>query len=204
MAGCPRLYLVTDRHRTGGRALLDVLAAALQGGVDTVQLREKDLSARALFELGGEVLALCRQHGARLLVNDRIDVALALGADGVQLPQRSFAPQDARALLGPDKWIGCSTHSAAEVQQAFAGGADFVVFGPVYDTESKRRYGPPLGRDALAEVTARRLGPVVAIGGVTAARVAELRDAGAAGVAVIGAVLSAADPAAAARQLIGR
>ncbi len=196
-----RLYLVTDRTRTGGRPLLDVVDAALRGGVDAVQLREKDLPGGALFDLARKLRSRCTRHGARLIVNDRIDVALAADADGVHLPVDSFSPTDARALLGPHKLIGVSTHSIEQAQRASAGGADFIVFGPVFDTASKRPFGPPLGLEALAQAAGAVTVPVFAIGGVTAARAAAVRTRGAHGIAVIGAVLEAADPTAAAGAL---
>lgn len=197
----PSLYLITDRRRTAGRPLLEVVEQALQGGVDAVQLREKDLPARELLVLAQALRQLCSQHGARLLINDRIDVAIAAGADGVHLPASSFSASDARTLLGPEALIGVSTHSPAEVRAAAQAGADFVVFGPVYDTPSKRAYGPPQGLAALAAVTRTAPLPVVAVGGITADRVAETRAHGAAGVAVIGAILEAADPGASSERL---
>lgn len=197
----PRLYLVTDRTRTAGRPLLQVIESALQGGVDAVQLREKDLAARALVELGHELRALCNRYGARLLVNDRIDVALAIGADGIHLPVNSFSPRDARRLLGADAWIGISTHTLAEARAARDAGADFIVFGPIFDTPSKRAFGAPVGLNALGDVTRALSTPVVAIGGITAAQVQALRARGARGIAVISAILEAAAPQQAARAL---
>ena len=196
-----RLYLVTDRTRTAGRPLLDVVEQALQGGVDAVQLREKDLPGGELLELAQPLLALCRRYGARLLINDRIDVALAVGADGVHLPVNSFAPADARRLLGPSALIGASTHSLAEARAAVAGGADFIVFGPVFDTPAKRGFGHPLGLDALQEVTKNISQPVSAIGGVTIDRVPDLQQRGAHGIAVVSAILEAEHPRAAAASL---
>jgi thiamine-phosphate pyrophosphorylase len=195
------LYLVTDRHQTRGRPLLTVIEQALAGGVDAVQLREKDLPARVLLGLARDLRRLCDCYGARLLINDRIDVALAAGADGVHLPANSFAVTDARALLGPDRLVGVSTHSAGEVESAAAAGADFAVFGPVFDTPSKRRFGPALGVDAVRRATAGRSIPVLAIGGITTERVALVRGAGADGVAAIRTLLSAADPQAEAEAL---
>jgi thiamine-phosphate pyrophosphorylase len=196
-----RLYLVTDRRQTAGRPLPDVVEAALQGGVDAVQLREKDLPARDLAALAERLAGICRRHRARLLVNDRVDVALAVGADGVHLPADSFAPADARRLLGPEALIGVSTHTLADARAAQDAGADFVVFGPLFDTPAKRIYGPPLGLAALAEVTRAVRLPVLAIGGVRAAHVAAVRRHGAAGVAVVSAILGAGDPSAAAAAL---
>ena len=196
-----RLYLVTDRPRTAGRPLLDVIEQALQGGVDAVQVREKDLPASELVDLARRVRTLCRRYGARLLINDRVDVALAVGADGVHLPVDSFSPAEARQLLGAGALIGASTHSEAEARAAVAGGADFIVFGPVFDTPSKRALGAPVGLEALATVSHGSAIPVLAIGGITADRVASVRRCGAQGIAVIGAILEAADPRAAATEL---
>jgi thiamine-phosphate pyrophosphorylase len=197
----PRLYVVTDRTRTCRRPLLDVVEAALQGGVEAVQLREKDLPVSELFDLACKLRALCRQYGARLLVNDRVDVAIAAKADGVHLPVNSFTPADARRLLGPGALIGTSTHSLAGARAAADGGADFIVFGPVFDTPSKRPFGPPVGLPALAEVTRGVSLPVLAIGGITAQRVEAVRRHGARGVAVVSAILEAAEPRAAAAAL---
>lgn len=197
-----RLYLVTDRQATGGRPLTGVLEACLGAGLRAVQLREKDLAAGELVCLAAGLRELTARHGARLLVNDRVDVALAAGADGVHLPSSGLPPRLARALVGPDRLVGVSAHSAAEVEAAGEAGADFAVFGPVYDTPAKRPFGPPQGLGALAAVCRVSRIPVLAIGGVTAARVAELRDAGAAGVAAIRALLEAANPAAVTREML--
>lgn len=199
------VYLVTDRSETGGRPLPDVVGAALRGGIRAVQLREPDLTARDLLALALELRRLTSRAGAALLVNDRIDVALACDADGAHLPRHSFSAADARALLGPHRLIGVSTHAPAEVAAAAAAGADFAVFGPVYDTPSKRRYGAPLG---LAAVGAARAAvpdlPLFCIGGIDTERAEAVRARGADGVAVIRAVLAAADPAAAAAALLSR
>lgn len=196
------VYLVTDRAQTNGRPLLDVVGAALRGGIRAVQLRERGLTTRELLALAGQLRLLTRRYGAALLINDRIDVALACDADGVQLPGHSFAAAHARALLGPHRLVGVSTHAPAEV--AAAAGADFAVFGPIYDTPSKRRYGAPLGLAALAEARAAAGLPLFSIGGIDAERVAAVRAHGADGVAVISAVLAAADPAEAAAELVSR
>jgi thiamine-phosphate pyrophosphorylase len=197
-----RLYLVTDRRQTRGRPLVEVVEHALQGGVRAVQLREPDMEARPLLELARQLCAVTARHGALLLVNDRIDVALACGASGVHLPSHSFLIEDARNLLGPDRLVGVSTHHAHEVAAAKAAGADFAVFGPVFETPSKQAYGPPAGLEALASATRISDLPVLAIGGITADRVSDVIARGAAGVAVIRAVLEAQEPAAAARALV--
>lgn len=196
-----RLYLATDRARTAGRPLLQVVEAALQGGVDAVQLREKDLSTAALCDLASRLRALTRRYGARLLINDRIDVALAVGADGIHLPVNSFAASDARRVLGAQALIGVSTHSLEQAEAATAGSADFIVFGPVFETPSKREFGPPVGLPALARVSAKTAAPVFAIGGITVDRVESVCRCGARGVAVISAILEADDPRAAASAL---
>lgn len=199
-----RLYLVTDRKNTGGRPLTDVVEAALRGGVGAVQLREKDLAARELCELAVALRPICSRYNAALLINDRIDVALAANADGVHLPVDSFRSDDARRLLGPDKLIGASTHSVDEAGAAAMAGADFVVFGPLFDTASKRAYGKPLGVDAVDEVVRRVSVPVLGIGGISSERAASVCARGGAGVAAISGILQAADPEAAARAYLRR
>lgn len=194
------LYLVTDRKQTSGRSLVDVVKAALEGGVQAVQLREKDLLGRGLYFLARDLRDLTARYGARLLINDRIDVALAVEADGVHLGHASFPVAEARRLLGPEKLIGVSTHSPAEI--AAAEGADFVVFGPVYFTPSKAPYGEPQGIGRLREAVAQSPLPVFAIGGITVGKVGEVCAAGAHGIAMISAVISAPDPREAAQKLL--
>lgn len=201
MARVPALYLITDRRQTHGRPLTDVVHAGLDGGVDAVQLREKDLLGGELLRLADQLRELTARYDALLLVNDRVDVALAAAADGVHLGQNAIPPATARCLVGPDRLIGVSTHNHAEATAASSGGADFVVFGPVYWTASKAAFGAPRGPAELGAVAASIDVPVLAIGGVTAGRVAELRRAGASGIAVISAVIAAGDPAQAAREL---
>ena len=196
------LYLVTDRRQTRGRTLIDTVHAALDGGARTVQLREKDLLGAEVLRLATELRDLTVRYGAALFINDRVDVALAAGADGVHLGQNAIPPVTARRLLGSDRLIGVSTHTCAEVTHAIEAGADFVVFGPVYWTPSKAPFGAPRGLEELASVTACVQVPVLAIGGISAERVADVRSAGASGVAVISAIMSAEDPARAARELL--
>jgi thiamine-phosphate pyrophosphorylase len=183
------LYLVTDRHQTGGRDLVPLLGQALAAGVGAIQVREKDLATPALLALAREVLSVARQAGRPVLINDRVDLVLAADADGVHLRSDSLPVRIVRGMLGSSKLIGVSTHSAAEVAAAEAEGADFAVLGPIYATASKRSYGPPIGLAPLQQATRRCRIPIFAIGGVTAARVPEVRAAGASGVAVISAVL---------------
>jgi thiamine-phosphate pyrophosphorylase len=196
------LYVVTDRHQTGGRPLCAVVEAALRGGAPAFQLREKDLTPRDLYPLALEMRQLTQAYGARLLINDRIDVALAVNADGVHLTSVSLPANVARQLLGPDRLIGVSTHNAAEAQAAAEGGADFLVFGPVFFTPSKAPYGQPVGLEALRAVRAMVSRPILAIGGITKANLDQVLAAGANGIAVISAVISAADPTAATQDLL--
>ncbi len=198
------LYLVTDRELTGGRELVDVVEQALTGGADAVQLREKGLGGADLFHLAEALKHACARHRARLFINDRIDVALAVGADGVQLGGASMPISAARELLGADKLIGASVHSLREAQQAVRDGADFVLFGPVYFTPSKAAYGAPQGINRLKEVVEKISIPVYAIGGITTGNVEEVKKIGARGVALIAAVMSARDSAAAARDIVSR
>lgn len=198
------LYLVTDRKQTGGRELVEVVEQALIGGIQAVQLREKDLDGAELFRLAEALKKSCARHRARLLINDRIDIALAVDADGVQLGAASMPIGAARELLGGDKLIGASIHSLQEAQQAVRDGADFVLFGPVYFTPSKAVYGAPQGIARLKEVVEKISIPVYAIGGITGGNVEEIKNIGARGVALIAAVMSAPDPAAAARAIVSR
>jgi len=183
-----RLLLVTDR-KLARRPLPELVETALASaapGLIAVQLREKDLEARALAELARALVPVCRARGAPLLVNDRLDVALAVGAGGVHLPQASFKADDARRLLGPDKLVGVSCHSIEEVRDAKGCGAGYATFGPVFDTPSKRRFGPPVGLERLREAARLSL-PLYGLGGVGVDNAGEVLEGGAAGVAAIGA-----------------
>ena len=188
------LYLITDRA-AAPRPAADVVEECLAAGLRAVQLREKDLEARDLLALADTLREATQRHGARLIVNDRADVALAAGADGVQRTHASLPVSALREITPPGFLLGASVHSEAEARDAAAQGADFIVFGPVYDTASKRRYGPPQGLAALGAVTRAVDRPVLAVGGLTPERVAEVLAAGAAGVAVIGAIYAAPRPA---------
>ena len=196
------LYLVTDRHQTSGRPLVPLIQQALAGGLRAVQLRERDLETEPLLALAREVRAATKPHGTLLLLNDRVDVALACDADGVHLRSDSLPVAVARRLLGDARIIGVSTHSAEEVVRAESDGADFVVLGPIYDTPSKRDYGAPLSLRPLEEAARRCRIPVLAIGGITAARMADVRKAGASGAAVVSSILSAPSAEMAATQLL--
>ncbi|PYN34508.1 MAG: thiamine phosphate synthase [Candidatus Rokuibacteriota bacterium] len=197
-----RLTLVTDRTQTRGRELVSVVGDCLAAGLPAVQVREKDLGAAELAVLCRRIRGLTQDTRAFLIVNDRVDVALAVGADGVQRSSTSLTVEDIRAIADKRLRIGASIHSLPDALQAELEGADWLVFGPVYDTPSKRMYGPPQGLDKLARVAAAVRIPVVAIGGLTPERVREVRRAGARGVAVVSSILAADSPADATRRFL--
>ena len=197
-----RLTLVTDRTQTRGRDLVALVAECVAVGLPSVQVREKDLSTAELAALCRRLREPTREQGAYLIVNDRADVALAVGADAVQRTHASLTVAEIRTVVDKRLSIGASVHSLEDALVAEAEGADWIVFGPVYDTVSKRRYGPPQGLAKLDAVTRAVRIPVVAIGGITPERVGEVRAAGAHGVAAISAILAAESPASATRQFL--
>jgi len=196
-----RLYLVTDRRQTGGRPLAEVVEECLAAGLRAVQLREKDLPDAEFMALARSLSDVTRRVGARLFINGRLDAALAVGADGLQRGHDA-PPIPVLRLRAPGRTIGASVHTVDEARAAEHDGADFIVFGPVYDTPSKRAYGPPQGVDALANVVKAVSVPVFAIGGITPDRGAAVRAAGAHGVAVISAILAAERPGEATKRFI--
>lgn len=197
------LYVITDRKQTLGRPLEEVVEAALKGGAKAFQLREKDLATRELCELAERLLHLTRPAGAVVLINDRVDVALAVGVQGVHLTQKSLPPSVARRLLGAPRLLGVSCHSLDEALEAQEGGADFILLGPIFFTPSKAPYGPPLGLEILKQVRPYIHLPIFAIGGINTANRAEVLAAGADGVAVISAVMAAPDVSEAVKALLG-
>ena len=186
---------ITDRRAIGGvPAVLDAIARNIAAGVDWIQIREKDLSAREMLDLTRCALALPNQTGAKILVNTRVDVALAAGAAGVHLPAGSIPPRTWRAITPPGFLIGVSCHTVDEVRAAAAEGADYVVFGPVFSPLSKSSDLGPRGLEALAEATGAVKIPVLALGGITRDRIAACVATGAAGVAGISLFQSLTEP----------
>lgn len=190
-----RLTLVTDRTQTRGRDLVAVAIECLAAGLPALQVREKDLGAADLALLCRRLLKPVQDVGATLIVNDRVDVALAVGAAAVQRTGTSLPVDDIRRIGGTRLRVGASVHSLEDAMEAELKGANWVTFGPVYATPSKRPFGPPQGLERLAGVARRLRIPVVAIGGITPERVGEVLAAGARGVAVISAILAAPSPA---------
>jgi len=197
------LYVVTDRALSRQRSDLDVVRAALAGGATVIQLRDKQAGGRQLADTGRALLALTRAAGALLIVNDRVDVAVAIDADGAHVGQEDLGARDARRLLGPGKLLGVSAANAAEAVQAERDGADYIGAGTVFATATKADAGTPIGMEGLAAISRAVRIPSVAIGGINAANAAACIAAGAIGVAVISAVVSAEDIAGAARHLRG-
>jgi thiamine-phosphate pyrophosphorylase len=171
-------YCITDRHLTN-------LDRVLADGVDWVQIRDKELSARDLCTLIRRVLALPNPHGTKILVNTRVDVVLASGAHGVHLPGNSIAPSELRRIVTPGFLIGVSTHTIDELRTAEAEGADFAVFSPIFAPISKSSYGPAVGLAKLREATTSVRIPVLALGGITRQNTPDCLAAGAAGIAGI-------------------
>jgi thiamine-phosphate pyrophosphorylase len=178
------VYLITDLKRMGKDRFLDAVEEALQGGVRALQIREKDLSPKDLLALALEVKPLTVRYNAKLFINDRADIAVMAGADGVHLTETSVQVSEIKNNF-PDLIIGVSTHSMEGARLAESQGADFITFSPIYETPSKASYGPPQGLDPLRQVSQAVRLPVLALGGITLHRVSECLEQGAFGVAVI-------------------
>ena len=179
------LCYITDRHGLAPLPLLPRLQAVAAAGVDLIQLREKDLACCELLQLVKSAVEVGRRTHTRIVVNDRLDVAIASGAHGVHLGGQSAPPDAVRRHMDKDFLVGVSCHSMEEALRAEAGGADYILLGPIFDTPSKRQYGPPLGLNKLSEVTNRIKIPLLALGGITVEKVGSCLEAGATGIAGI-------------------
>ncbi len=180
-----RLCYITDRKSLEPKPLLPLIGEAVQAGIDLIQIREKDLPTRALLELVESAVAAAKGTPTRIIVNDRLDVALAAGAEGVHLGTQSIPPQAVRKRVPEGFLLGVSCHSGEDARQAEAAGADYVVLGPIFETPSKMAYGPPLGLAALREAVSATSIPILALGGINVERARQCLEAGAAGVAGI-------------------
>jgi thiamine-phosphate pyrophosphorylase len=188
------LYLITDRTLFTARCPLYLaIETALEAGVKAVQLREKDLSTRSLLDMAYWMKELTNEYGAQLFINDRVDVALSVEAGGVHLGRESIPVQAVRKIAGKTLIIGVSTHTIGEAIEAEKDGADFITIGPVYETPAKAKYGKPVGLETLKEAKSRTTLPIFAIGGIKPGNVREVKEAGADGIALISAILTAQD-----------
>ena len=197
----PTLYVVLDRAASAGRDLGDLLDAVIAGGCRMVQLRDKSSPSGRLLPLAEQFRARCRDAGVIFIVNDRVDLAVAVGADGVHLGQDDLPPRVARPLLRPGMILGVSTHSVEQARRAQADGADYVAVGSMFPTRTKPDFelvGPALVRALRPEIRV----PLVGIGGITPDNVRDVIRAGADGVAVISAVCGAPDPAGASAHFL--
>lgn len=195
------LYLVTDRRLARCRATLDIVKAAVRGGVTCVQLREKTCSTREFIQEAAAVKQFLKSAGIPLIINDRLDVALAVGADGIHLGQKDMPLLTARAIAGNRLVIGISAESVADAVEAEKNGADYLGVSPIYDTPTKIDTAPALGLEGLAEIRRAVSLPLVGIGGLNTENAGEVIRSGADGVAVVSAIVAADDPESASRQL---
>lgn len=195
------LYVITDRLLSRGRSHREVVASAIAGGATCIQLREKDLSTRELYVTAEDLRRLTREKGVTFIVNDRLDVALAVGADGVHLGPDDLPFTAARRLMPPDMILGVSAGNLKDALEAQRMGANYLGVGSVFATATKADAGEPIGLEGLSHICRRVSIPVVGIGGINASNARSVMEAGAAGVAVISSVVAASDIASAAREL---
>jgi len=196
-----RLHVITDIYIQDRYSHEELAERALRGGAQVIQLRDKHASSAELIEVGRRIAPLCRRYGAALILNDRLDIALAAGADGVHLGREDLPIEEARRILGPEAIIGATASSLEEAREAQEKGADYVGLGHVFSTSTKKKAGPPLGTSAVAEAAAAIDVPLVAIGGIEEGNAASVLASGAYGIAVVSAVSARPDPEEAARKL---
>jgi thiamine-phosphate pyrophosphorylase len=199
----PRLYVILDAALVPSNKSEMVLAMELaEAGVRLLQYRNKSAGTRQLFDRSRELASALKTHGVSLIVNDRPDVAVAAGADGIHVGQDDLDVEAARRVVGPQKWVGVSTHNLQQFQQAAGTSADYIAVGPIFATSSKANPDPEVGVDFLRRVRLLTEKPIVAIGGISRERAAEVIEAGADSIAVISGILTAPDPAERARQYL--
>jgi len=197
----PTLYLVTDRGLSLGRSLQWVVEKAVKGGTTLVQLREKDLDTRPFIESAISIKKILDHHGVPLLINDRVDVALAVGADGVHLGRHDMPYELARKILGRDAIIGLSVESYQQAEQVSRLEADYIAISPVYTTPTKEELTEALGLEGVSRITGLCPQPAIGIGSIKTHNAADVIRAGADGIAVVSGICSAEDPGEAAREL---
>ncbi|SFL48609.1 thiamine-phosphate pyrophosphorylase [Paenibacillus sp. 1_12] len=197
-----QVYLVMGLNGFGERTALEIAQEALADGVTMIQLREKKAPLKQVLEQGAELQALCRQYNVPFIVNDRIDVALLLDADGVHVGQDDIPGLEARRLLGSDKIIGISAGTMEEAEWAMSNGADYIGVGPIYSTSTKLDAGRAIGGDLIREIAARWSIPIVGIGGIDQTNAVEVLQAGANGIAVVSAIYNHPQPGYAANTLL--
>jgi len=202
MKNALKLYLVTNRSLSLGRPLEEVVSQAIAGGVTMVQLREKEMPTGEFVELARGLKRLLQPHGVPLIINDRVDIALAVDADGVHIGQSDMAYADVRKLVGKDKIVGLSVETLKEVELANQLDVDYIGISPVFATPTKTDTAAPFGIDGLREAVKLSLHPTVAIGGMNKTTAQAVMETGCDGIAVVSAISSAIDPAAAAAELI--
>ena len=184
--------LITNRNICEAK-LVDIISQAIDGGVETVQLREKDLSSVELYVLASEIRKITREKGANLIINDRVDIALAVDADGVHLGWQSMDIETVRTMIGHDKMIGFSAHNLQEAEEAENSGADYISISPIFDTAYKDYLVEPLGTEKIGKIKEEIGIPVIALGGINENNVSSVLENGADGIAVISAILQSED-----------
>ncbi len=196
------LYLVTDKQLSCGRATKEIVKAAVAGGVTCVQIREKELGSREFINKAKELKRILQPLGIPLIVNDRVDVALAARADGIHLGQTDMSIKDARKLVGNDVIIGISAESLQDAIDAQNQGADYIGISPVFNTDTKKDTATPLGLEGIANIKIHTSIPLVAIGGIKRDNITSVIEAGADGIAVVSAIVSADSPETSAQELL--
>jgi thiamine-phosphate pyrophosphorylase len=188
------LYLVTDKDLANGRPLEDIVEEAVKGGVSMVQIREKDASSRDFFELAKLVKQILEPYKVPLIINDRLDIALAVDAEGLHIGQSDLPYEVAREILGADKIIGLSVENIAQAKAANSLDVDYIGLSPVFSTQTKNDIAKPLELEGVREIASFTKHPSVAIGGIDSINTADIIKAGADGVAVVSAIISSSDP----------